>query len=66
MPKAKQKDTAKTAQPPLPHRDHLERANFTVQASAFLQQLGTPDASLLAQAAVRGFKKAAVHNQVKV
>lgn len=38
------------APPPLPNRDHLERANFALQASVFLQQLGLSAASTSAAA----------------
>lgn len=44
MPRRPQRGGA-NAPPPLPNRDHLERANFALQASVFLQQLGLSTAS---------------------
>jgi len=39
MPPKKQ-NARKDAPPPIPSRDHFERAHFAVQASVYLQQLG--------------------------
>lgn len=57
--------------PPLPNRDHLERAHFALQSSVFLQELGAglagrDDVARLAQAQMRAFRKWTVHNLVKL
>lgn len=43
MPRRPQRSKG-DAPPPLPNRDHLERANFALQASVFLQHLGVTTA----------------------
>lgn len=57
MPRRPQR-TRGDAPPPLANRDHLERANFALQASVFLQQLGvssSPGASTSATASTSAF-----------